>query len=185
MTAAHALAAAGVGAGDVVLVHGASGGVGQMAVQLGVARGARVIGTASPANHDLLRELGAEPVAYGDGLADRVRALAPEGVDAALDLVGSDEALAVSLELVGDRDRIATIANFTDGPAAGIKVLGGGPGADPGTEVRQAARGELVELAGSGALRVTVAATYPLEEVADAHRLSESGRAAGKIVLLP
>ena len=96
-----------------MLIHGASGGVGLMAVQLAVARGAKVIATASPARHDQLREYGAEPVAYGDGLADRVRAIGP--VDAALDLVGTDEALDTSVELVADRGRIATIAGFAQG----------------------------------------------------------------------
>lgn len=183
--AVHALTATAVGEGDVVLVHGASGGVGQAAVQLARLRGARVIGTASPRNHALVRELGAEPVAYGDGLADRVRDLAPAGVSAALDLVGTDEALDVSLALVADRHRIATIANFDRGPAAGVRVLGGGPGADPGTELRDAARPELARLAGSGLLRVPVAATFPLAEVADAHRLVEGGHATGKVVLVP
>lgn len=184
-TAVHALTATAVGEGDVVLVHGAAGGVGQAAVQLALLRGARVIGTAGPRSHELVRSLGAGPVAYGDGLADRVRALAPTGVTAALDLVGTDEALDVSLALVADRDRIATIANFDRGPDAGIRVLGGGPGADPGTEVRDAARADLARLAGEGRLRVTVAATFPLEEVAEAHRLVERGHAGGKVVLLP
>ena len=152
-----------------MLVHGASGGVGLYAVQLARLRGARVIATAGERNHDLLRELGAEPVAYGDGLLDRVRALAPDGVDAALDLIGNDEAMDVSLALV-DRDRIATIANFARGPQEGVKLLGGGPGADAGDELRAAARPELARLAGSGELRVLVAATYPLDDAADAHR---------------
>lgn len=184
-TAVHALTATAVGPGDTVLVHGGSGGVGLMAVQLAVLRGARVIATASPRRHEALVRLGAEPVSYGDGLAARVRALAPEGIDAALDLVGSDEALATSLALVPDRDRIATIANFTSGPAAGIKVLGAGPGADSGEAIRNAARPELARLAGDGSLRVQVGATFALADVADAHRLVASGRADGKVVLLP
>lgn len=183
--AVHALTAAGVGDGDRVLVHGAAGGVGQMAVQLARLRGARVIGTTDPSGDEVLRGLGAEPVRYGDGLADRVRALAPDGVTAALDLVGSDEALDVSLELVGDPDRIATIANFDRGPSAGVKVLGAGPGGDPGTEVRNAARAELARLAGEGRLRVSVMARFPLDDVAEAHRLLAEGRATGKVVLLP
>ena len=121
-----------------------------MAVQLARLRGARVVATAGERNHDLLRELGAEPVAYGDGLADRVRALAPDGVDVALDLVGTDEAMDVSLALVADHDRIATIANFARGPREGVKLLGGGPGADPGNDIRDAARAELARLAGDG-----------------------------------
>src|ERR1700691_5279849 len=130
-TAIHALAATGVGAGETVLVHAAAGGVGLMVVQIAVARGARVVGTASARNHAYLRELGAEPTTYGEGLAERVRALAPDGVDAAIDCVGSDEAVDVSLELVADRDRIASIAAFSRGAEVGIKLLGGGPGADP------------------------------------------------------
>jgi NADPH:quinone reductase-like Zn-dependent oxidoreductase len=183
-TAVHTLEATGVGEGDTVLVHGASGGVGLYAVQLARLRGARVIATASERNHDLLRELGAEPVVYGEGLLDRVRALAPNGLDAALDLIGNDEAMDVSLALV-DRDRIATIANFARGPQEGVKVLGGGPGADAGDEIRAAARPELARLAGSGRLRVLVAATYPLDDAADAHRQIATGHTTGKIALLP
>src|SRR6478735_8109854 len=183
-TAVHTLEATGVREGDTVMVHGASGGVGLYAVQLARLRGARVVATAGERNHDLLRELGAEPVAYGDGLLDRVRALAPEGVDAALDLVGTDEAMDVSLALV-DRDRIATIANFARGPREGVKLLGGGPGADAGDALRAAARPELARLAGSGQLRVLVAATYPLDDAADAHRQIATGHTTGKIVLLP
>ncbi|MFL6061131.1 MAG: zinc-binding alcohol dehydrogenase family protein [Marmoricola sp.] len=184
-TAVHLLTVTGVGEGDTVLVHGGSGGVGMMAVQLAGLRGARVIATASEHRHGLLEQLGAEPVTYGDGLVDRVRALAPDGIDVALDLVGNDEALESSLELVADRDRIATIANFTGGPAADIKVLGGGPGADDGEQVRANARTELARLAGSGALTVHLGATFPLDEVAEAHRLVSTGKANGKVVLLP
>lgn len=184
-TAEHTLEATAVSDGDTVLVHGGAGGVGQSAIQLAVLRGARVIATAGPANHDLIRSLGGEPVVYGEGLADRVRSVAPDGVDAALDLVGTDEALDVSLELVADRDRIATIANFARGPQEGVKLLGGGPGADPGTEIRDAARPKLAQLAGEGRLVVRVAATYPLADVADAHRLVAGGHASGKVVLVP
>jgi NADPH:quinone reductase-like Zn-dependent oxidoreductase len=185
VTAWHALAAAGVSAGDTVLVHGASGGVGVMAVQLAVARGATVIGTASPARHELLAELGAVPVTYGDGLAGRARAAAPGGIDTALDLVGTDEAVDVSLDLVADRSRIASIAAFGRAPGLGIKLLGGGPGADPGTAIRQEARLKLVRLAEAGQLRVLVSRTWPLAEVAAAHRELMSGHTAGKIALIP
>ncbi len=174
-----------VGAGDTVLIHGAAGGVGLMAVQLATALGATVVATASPARHDFLRGLGAIPVAYGDGLAERVRAAAPAGVGAALDLVGTDEAIDVSLALVTDRGRIATIAAFARGPQAGIKVLGGGPGADPGTEIRAAARRELARLAQDGTLRVFVAQTFPLTDAAAAHRASMTGHTPGKIALIP
>ena len=184
-TAWHTLAATGVTKGDTVLIHAATGGVGLMAVQLAVARGAMVVATASPARHELLRELGAVPVAYGDGLADRVRAAAPGGIDAALDLIGTDEAMDVSLALVPDRARIATIAAFARGPQEGIKVLGGGPGADPGTEIRDAARLELARLAQDQAVRVFVTRTYPLADVADAHRAIMTGHTTGKIALIP
>jgi NADPH:quinone reductase len=185
VTAWHALAAAGVGEGDTVLIHGASGGVGVMAVQLATARGARVVATASPQRHDFLGRLGAVPVAYGDGLAERVAAAAPDGIDAALDLIGTDEAIDVSLAFVADRDRIATIAAFARGPKAGIKLLGGGPGADPGTEIRDAARLELARLAQDKTLQVVVSQAYPLAEVADAHRAIMTGHATGKIALIP
>jgi NADPH2:quinone reductase len=184
-TAVHLLTASNVSQGETVLIHGGSGGVGLMAVQLAVLRGASVIATASESRHGLIEELGAEPVTYGEGLAERLRALAPGGVDVALDLIGNDEALETSLALVADRSRIATIANFAKGPAAGIKVLGGGPGADPGTAVRANARIPLARHAGDGSLVVHLGATFPLAEVAEAHRLVLSGKANGKVVLLP
>ncbi len=185
VTAWHALAATDVHPGDTVLMHGAAGGVGIVAIQLAVRRGATVIATASPARHDFVRELGAIPVAYGPGLDGRVRAAAPGGVRVALDLVGTDEALDVSLDLVADRARIATIVVTPRARAAGIKLLGGAPGADPGTEVRLPARLDLAKLAGDGALRVFVARSYPLSQVADAHQDSMGGHATGKIVLIP
>src|SRR6516164_10095781 len=181
VTAWHALTVTDVHAGDTVLIHGASGGVGLMAVQLATIRGASVVGTASPARHDFLRELGVIPVAYGPGLADRVRAAAPGGVDAALDLVGTDEAMEVSLDLVADRARIVTTAGFAKGLKAGIKVIGGAPGADPGTEIRNAARLDLARLAGEGKLKVFVTQTFPLAEATAAHRAIATGHATGKI----
>jgi NADPH:quinone reductase-like Zn-dependent oxidoreductase len=184
VTAVHALTATDVKAGDTLLIHGA-GGVGLAAVQLAVVRGARAIVTASPSRHDDLRALGGEPVAYGDGLLERVREIAPDGVDAAVDTVGSLEALEVSLALVADRDRIATIANFAGGAEAGIKILGGGPGADPGTEIRSAAKAELADLAAAGRFKVIVDRTFSLADVADAHRYQASGHATGKVVLIP
>ena len=185
VTAWHLLAATGVHEGDTVLIHGASGGVGVMAVQLATARGARVVATASPQRHGFLRGLGAVPVAYGDGLAERATAAAPDGFDAALDLIGTDEAVDVSLALVPDRDRIATIAAFARAPKAGIKLLGGAPGADPGTEIRDAARLELARLAQDKKLQVFVSQVFPLAEVADAHRAIMTGHATGKIALIP
>jgi NADPH:quinone reductase-like Zn-dependent oxidoreductase len=184
-TAVHALRVIRVGAGDTVVIHGASGGVGLLAVQLAVAAGARVIGTASEARQEYLRSLGAEPTTYGPGLLDRIRALAPEGVEAAIDGVGTEEALETSVALVADRDRIATIAAAVRGFELGIRVLGRAPGADDGFEIRSAARLELVAEAEAGRLSVLVAKTFPLTEAAAAHRLLAEGHTHGKIVLIP
>jgi len=171
--------------GNEVLPARQYGGVGLMVVQLAVIKGARVIGTAGDDIHDYLRQLGAEPVTYGDGLTDRIRDLAPEGVDAAIDTVGTDEAIDTSIALVADRRRIATIAAFQRGFELGIKVLGGAPGADPGTEIRSAARLELVRLAGEGKITVRVARTYPLADAGAAHTELAKGHTHGKIVLTP
>ena len=179
-TAWHLLEHTRVGAGDTVLIHGASGGVGLVAVQLAVARGATVIATASPARHDTLRGYGATPVAYGRGLAARVRAIGP--VDAALDLVGSDEALDTSVELVADRDRIATIAGFGRAAQLGIAALSA---ADGGKQIRDASRPELIRLAADGKLEITVDKVFPLAEAAEAHRYLQTGHARGKVVLVP
>jgi len=185
VTAVHALESVHVNRGDTVLVHGGAGGVGLMIVQLAAARGATVLATASPAKHDLLRRFGATPVAYGDGLAGRVRTAAPDGVTAAIDTVGTDEAIDVSLELVPDRARIVTIAAFGRAPGAGIKLIGGGPGADPGTDIRNAARLQLTAAAAKGELQVLVERTYPLADAAAAHREIMAGHVTGKLVLLP
>jgi NADPH:quinone reductase-like Zn-dependent oxidoreductase len=184
-TAVHALTVTEVESGDTVLIHGASGGVGLMAVQLAVLAGARVIGTASEGSHAELKALGAEPLTYGEGLIERAHVLAPGGIDAALDLVGSDEAIDTSLALVANRQRIVTIAAFSRGLELGIKVIGAAPGADPGNEIRDAARLELAALAAAGKLTIAVAGSYPLSQVADAHRELMGGHTHGKIVLIP
>ncbi|MFI7588525.1 NADP-dependent oxidoreductase [Spongisporangium articulatum] len=191
-TAVHGLSVIGIdalgkssGAGDVVLVHAAAGGVGQLAVQLAVRAGARVIGTASERNHDLLRRLGAEPVTYGPGLADRVRALAPGGVDAAFDGIGGDEPIDVSLELLGDKERFVTIVVGPRSTELGLKRIGGAPGADPGTEIRNAARAPLAELAGAGELEVVLAGSFPLDRADEAHRQILTRHTVGKLVLIP
>lgn len=164
-----------VGADDVVLVHGASGGVGVFAVQIAAARGARVIGTASEANHDFVRELGGEPVAYGDGLADRVRALAPDGVTAVLDTRGGD-ALTTAPDVLADQHqgRVASIADPAVAELGGTYVF-----VHPDVDDLAA----LATLADAGDLRVPIASTYPLERVADAWRESMEGHVRGKIVL--
>ncbi|AUY51666.1 NADP-dependent oxidoreductase [Streptomyces sp. CB01881] len=165
-----------VGPGETVLVHGASGGVGTVAVQLARAWGATVIGTASERNHDYLRELGAIPVTYGEGLAARVRAVAPQGVDAAFDAAGRG-ALEASVELVADRDRIGTVVDYATAERLGLRSLRG---------QRTAARlSELVELWEAGGLRLEIADTFPLERAADAHRLVGTGHVRGKVVLTP
>lgn len=181
-TAMHTLEVTGVGAGDVVLLHGAAGAVGQAVTQLARLRGATVIGTASERNHQLLRELGATPITYGDGLRERV--LAAGTPTAAIDAAGTDEALATSLALV-DHDRIATVVVTPQAAEAGIKRLGGAPGADPGKALRDAARPELARLAGEGALKVRVVRELPLAEAAQAHRFVAEKHAAGKVVLIP
>ena len=185
VTAWHLLEATGVAEGDRVLIHGASGGVGYTAAQLALLRGAVVVGTASAANQKLLTDAGVKAVVYGEGLAERVRAELPEGVDVALDTVGTDEALDVSAELVADRGRIATIAGFEKGAQLGIKMLGGGPGADPGRDIRTAARPELVKLAQEGKIDIVVGRTFPLEGAIEALELVASGHPGGQVALRP
>jgi NADPH:quinone reductase-like Zn-dependent oxidoreductase len=159
--------------GDVVLVHAAAGGVGSIAVQLGRHLGARVIGTASERNHDFLRELGAEPVTYGEGLAERVRALAPEGVDAVFDTVGG-EALKVSADLLAPGGRLASIADASVVDLGGRYVFVRPDAAD---------LARLADLAEQDVVTVHVDETFPLERAADAQRLSAEGRTRGKIVV--
>jgi NADPH:quinone reductase-like Zn-dependent oxidoreductase len=178
-----------VGAGHTVLVQGAAGGVGTVAVQLAVARGATVIGTASEHNHDFLRSLGAEPTMYGPGLADRVHAMAPGGVDAVFDCAGG--ALPDLIAIAGDTARVVTIADFA-AAAHGVHMSHSAPADDTAATLGAAADplavhglGIAVALAGQGRLRVPVAATFPLTEAAAAHELSESRHARGKIVLAP
>jgi NADPH:quinone reductase-like Zn-dependent oxidoreductase len=185
-TAVHALAVTHATEGDVVLVHGAAGAVGQALIQLATLRGMRVIGTASEHNHALIRELGGLPIAYGEGLHDRMLKAAAEvgAPTVAVDCAGTAEALATSLEMV-DHDRIVTIVVTPEAAEAGIKRIGGAPGADPGTAIRDAARAELARLAGEGLLTVRVVREFPLSEVREAHRFVAENHAAGKVVLLP
>ena len=184
-TAAHTLAAVRARPGQTVLVHGASGGVGLSVVQLAVLEGIRVIGTAQEKDFETLRRYGAHPVKYGEGLRERVLEIAPDGVDAAIDLVGTDEAVDVSLAVVADRSRIATIVAFERAKRTGIQALGGSPGQDEaGIAIRDAARLRLTALAQTGAFEVTVARSFPLAQAAEAHRLLARGGAGGRIVLL-
>ncbi|MHB8691441.1 MAG: NADP-dependent oxidoreductase, partial [Solirubrobacteraceae bacterium] len=123
-TATRTLDALGVDAGKTVLINGAAGAVGSAAVQIAKARGARVIGTASPANHEFLRSLGAEPTAYGEGLVERVRELAPDGIDGALDAAGGG-ALPALVELARGSEHVVTIADFMGAQQTGAKFSGG------------------------------------------------------------
>ncbi|WP_433789762.1 NADP-dependent oxidoreductase [Actinoplanes sp. CA-252034] len=175
-TAQRVLDLLAVGAGETVLIHGAAGGVGGVAVQLAVARGATVVGTASPGNHDYLRSLGAVPVAYGPGLADRVRAVAPR-VDAVFDAAGQG-AVEVSVELRGGVDRIVTIADAVAAQQSGVVFSAGG-------ERSGEALAALAELAGTGRLRVEVAGTFALADAGKAQDRSAGGHVRGKLLLRP
>jgi NADPH:quinone reductase-like Zn-dependent oxidoreductase len=166
--------------GETLLLHGAAGAVGSLAAQLAVAAGVTVIGTASPANHDFLRELGVIPIAYGEGLVDRVRAAAPQGIDAVFDTAGYG-GLQESIELRGGTDRIVTIADF-QASELGVAVSSR-PSVGP-EEIRATLANQL-QSAADGKLRVRIAGTFALADAAKAQELSESGHAPGKIVILP
>lgn len=175
LTAVQSLRRAEVAEGDTVLVHAAAGGVGSFAVQWAQVLGATVIGTASEGNHDYLRELGAEPVSYGDGLIERVRQVAPDGVAASVDYVGTPEAFDASSQLVGDPQRIVSNVD----PAAVAEVGGRYSFVRPQAD-------DLAELSrqvDSGAVRVDVQRAFPLSEAAQAHQMSEDGHVRGKLVL--
>lgn len=187
-TAYQSLRSLAVTADDVLLVHAGSGAVGQAAVQFAVAWGATVIATASPARHDQLRELGAIPVAYGDGLLDRVRAAAPSPVTVALDCAGTDEAIETSVALVADRDRIATIVRGPDAADFGIRAFSGGspePLTPQELEWRAEALQKTVDLLAAGDFTIELGPELPLAEAARAHELMETGGATGKIILVP
>lgn len=159
-------------------MNGASGGVGSAAVQIARERGARVIGTASEPNHEYLRSLGAEVVTYGEGLAERVRALVPDGVDAAFDVAGGGQ-LPALVELAGGTRRVLTIADFAGAEENGVQVSGG-----PGTEMAYHAIREIVPVIEAGHFSLPVSRTFPLEEIAEAHRASQGGHVRGKLVLV-
>lgn len=179
-TATRTLDRLGVGAGTTLLVEGAAGGVGTVAVQLAVARGAVVVGTAREANHEFLAGLGAVPTTYGDGLADRVAALVPDGVDAVLDCAGSGS-LPDLVAIAGGPASVVTVADLRAHEHGVELSSSGGPGA-----AEQDGRHGLAvaaALAREGRFTVPVAAAFPLRDAAAAHELSESRRARGKIVL--
>jgi NADPH:quinone reductase-like Zn-dependent oxidoreductase len=167
----------GVKAGDTVFVDGGAGGVGAVAVQMALARGARVIASASEANHDYLREIGAIPVLYGAGVADRVRAAAGGRVGAVFDVAGKTP-IEDLISLVSEPSRVLTIANFTAGQA-GVQVTGGGADSSP-----MEALGEVAGLLAQNKLVIKVQ-TFPFDRAADAYRISQSGHVRGKLVLVP
>ncbi len=177
-TAARTLDLLDVGAGQTVLVNGAAGAVGISTVQFARERGAKVIGTASAANHDYLRSFGAEPTSYGDGLVDRVREIAPDGVDRAIDDAGGG-ALPALVELAGGPEHVVTIADYQGAQETGVRMTGGADSKRAWYALDDV--GELIE---AGRFSLPVAEVFALEQIADAHRLSETGHVRGKIVLL-
>jgi NADPH:quinone reductase-like Zn-dependent oxidoreductase len=166
----------GLETGQTLLVDGAAGGVGGILVQVARVRGLHVIGTASERNHERLRALGATPILYGDGLAERVAAVAPDGVDAAADLAGQGS-LETLVAIVGDPAKVVTIADFAAAGRLGVRATGG---ADPSID---GSLDDALRLVEEGALAVPVGTVYPLAEAAAAQRESESGRSEGRIVL--
>jgi enoyl reductase len=173
-TAASALTQLDVRKGETVVIHAAAGGVGSFAVQIARARGATVIGTASRRNHEYLEALGAIPVEYGDGLADRIRTVAQSTVDAALDASGTIEALEASVRTAG---RVGTVAWQPAADELGVRRLN--------TERSAAQLRELTELYAAGKLRIAIQQVYQLDEAAQAHRAIETGHVRGKLVLVP
>ena len=178
VTAYAAVRAVGAGPGDVVAVSAAAGGVGSVTVQLLQVRGATVIGIASPANHAWLESVGVTPVAYGDGLADRLGQAAPGGIDAFIDLFGPDY-VTLAVELGVAPDRIDTIIAMDAAKEYGAKAEGSGTAST--TEVL----GEIADLVAAGRITVPIAATYPLDQVRAAFTELAKRHTRGKIVLIP
>jgi NADPH:quinone reductase-like Zn-dependent oxidoreductase len=177
-TATRALDQLGVAGPGTLFINGASGGIGSTTVQLAVARGARVIGAASAASQDYLRLLGAEPVTYGEGMAGRVRALAPDGVDVALDVAGNG-VLPQLIELAGGPQHVITLADFDGAREHGVKFSNGYT--DGNAFHALAEVGELTE---AGRFWLPVDKTFPLAAIADAHHVSEHSHVRGRLVLV-
>ena len=167
----------GVTAGDTVFVDGGAGGVGAVAVQMALARGLRVIASAGEGNQDYLREIGATPVLYGDGVADRVRAAAGGQVDAVFDVAGKTPVEDL-VGLVAEPSQVVTIANFGAGEA-GARVTGGGADSRPHGGAGRGGRP-----AGQNKLVIKVQ-TFPFDRAAEAYRISPGGHVRGKLVLVP
>jgi NADPH:quinone reductase-like Zn-dependent oxidoreductase len=176
-TAERGLRLLEVKAGDTLFVDGGAGGVGAVAVQMAIARGARVIASASQANHDYLRELGATPVRYGQGVAERVRAAAGGRVDAVFDVAGKTPVQEL-ISLAPAPSQVLSIANFAAGQA-GARVTGGGADSRP-----MEALALVAELLAQNKLVLKVQ-TFPFDRAAEAYRISQSGHVRGKLVLIP
>jgi NADPH:quinone reductase-like Zn-dependent oxidoreductase len=166
-----------VSAGESLFVDGGAGGVGAVAVQLALARGAKVVASASQANHDYLREIGAIPVLYGQGVAERVRAAAGGPVDAVFDVAGKTPVQEL-ISLVPEPSQVLSIANFT-AAQAGARVTGGGADSHP-----MEALAEVAEVLAQNQLVIKVQ-TFPFDRAAEAYRISQSGHVRGKLVLVP
>lgn len=186
-TAYQTVRSLAIGPDDTVLVHAASGSVGQAVVQFARLYGATVLGTTSDRRTDRVAALGATTLPYGPDVVSRVRELAPQGVTVAIDLVGTDEALAQSIELVSDKTRIATLVRGADAAGLGIRAFSGGS-PEPLTDQQKAWRGEAIPVAAAliahGDFSVELGPQLPLADAAEAHRLVDAG-ADGKVVLLP
>ncbi len=172
LTAYQVLTRLDVQPADTLLIHGGSGGVGSLGIQIAVATGARVIATASEGNHDFLRALGAEPVSYGEGLAERVRALAPGGVDVVADFVGGT--LDATLAVLAPQGRHASIADDTVEQHGGTWMWVTPIGAD---------LERLSQLVDKHRLSVEVAGVFPLEKAPEALRLNMGGHTRGKVIV--
>jgi NADPH:quinone reductase-like Zn-dependent oxidoreductase len=174
-TATRALDEVGVKSGQTLLVSGAAGGIGSAVIQFARLRGITVIGTASAQKHDYLRDLGAVPTTYGPGLAERVKELAPAGVDAVLDLAGSG-IIPELIAIVGEPSHVLSVADFS-AEQYGAK-FSHGPPKDPERIFADVAR-----LCSEGLFRLRVEQTFPLEQTAEAQELSAKGRVTGKLVI--
>jgi NADPH:quinone reductase-like Zn-dependent oxidoreductase len=181
-TACDMLRVVRVEEGQTVVIHGASGAVGVNLLQQLRPLGVRAIGTASERNFGEVRRFGGQPVAYGEGLEERLRALAPDGYDAAFDCVGTDEAVDTSLALV-PRDRLVTIAAFGRAEPEGFKAVAGAM--EESQAFRDSVRADLLARAARGELEVPMARTFPLRDAADALRLLADQHPGGKLALIP
>jgi enoyl reductase len=187
-TAYQVLKSIGVAEGKTLLVHAGAGGVGQAAIQLARLWGVNVVATASPANHARLTDLGAIPIAYGDGLLERVRSAAPQGIDLVLDAVGSEEAIEVSLAVVADPARIGEIVKVEWAEQYGVSYYSGSRPGYLGPEeiaLRDESIPYTAALVDEGRFELEIARTYPLAQAAQAQRESEGGHVRGKLILIP